>query len=229
MSKILYTLFIFSVLNACSSNKGEKKLLNDFEKSFKEEKGEGFIEHFDSISNVYSNFRYHVAFDAPDNWRTDVGVSEHTIFRAFQSDSSMTFSINVIEQKSSETENESNIWELYQRDKEQMDFQVRTTLENQLNSKLENYVSQKTHLRNNVSLMRKFNYKTRHMGYEYDLTNTIIQTLIGDFTYTFTLSIPKIYYDVNPEFYDNIFLNVYFLKDGELLDEVIKKSQTKNK
>jgi hypothetical protein len=220
----LYFVIIISLVVSCNYQKSESQKLSDFEKSFKEQKGEGFVEHLDSTANIYSNFRYHVAFDAPDNWETDLGVSEHTIFRTFQTDSSLTFSINVIEQKLSEKEKKIDIWELYEQYKEQFDYQIRTTLEKQLNTKLENLVSQKSYLRNNVSLKQKYNYKFRNLEYEYDVTNISYQTLIGDFTYTFTLSIPTILYEENTEFYDNLFRNIYFLKDGELVEDVIKKS-----
>jgi hypothetical protein len=88
---------------------------------------------------------------------------------------------------------------------------------------MENLVSQKSCLRNNISLKRKFNYKIRDLEFEYDITNISYQTLINDFTYTFTLSIPTILYEEKTEFYDNLFRNIYFLKDGELLEEIITK------
>lgn len=224
MRNIIISISILSLLFSCKVNNSNKENLSNFEKSFKEEKGEGFTEHLDSTTNIYSNFKYHVAFDAPDNWMTDLGVSEHTIFRTFQPDSSTTFSINVIEQKLSESEKKNDIWELYQQYKEQFDYQIRTTLEKQLNTKMENLVSHKSYLRNNVSLRRKYNYKIKDLDYEYDVTNISYQTLIGDFTYTFTLSIPTIFYEEKPEFYNNLFRSIYFLKDGELLEETIRKS-----
>ncbi len=224
MNRLYFIIFVCGYLVSCNSQNTESKKISDFEKSFKEQKGEGFVEHLDSTTNIYSNFKYHVAFDAPNNWKTDLGVSEHTIFRTFQPDSSTTFSINVIEQKLSEKEKKIDIWELYQQYKEQFDYQIRTTLEKQLNTKMENLVSQKSYLRNNVSLKRKYNYKFRDLEYEYDVTNISYQTLIGDFTYTFTLSIPTIFYEERTEFYDNLFRNIYFLKDGELLEEVIRES-----
>jgi len=222
MRNIIIAITILSLLLSCTVNNSNKVNSSYFEKSFKEEKGEGFIEHLDSTTNISSNFRYNIAFDAPDNWKIDAGVSEHTIFRTFQPDSSMTFSINVIEQKLNESE-KIDIWELYQKYKEQFDNQFRTTLETQLNSKMENLVSQKSCLRNNISLKRKFNYKIRDLEFEYDITNISYQTLINDFTYTFTLSIPTILYEEKTEFYDNLFRNIYFLKDGELLEEIITK------
>lgn len=222
-----YSFFVFiicSLLGSLISRNSEAQKSNNFEKSFKEHKGEAFVEHLDSTTNIYSNFKYHVAFDAPDNWKTDMGVSEHTIFRTFLRDSSITFSINVIEQKLSENEKNIDSWKLYQKYKEQLDAQIRIPFEKQLNTKMENFVSQKSYLQNNVCLKRKFNYKIRNLEDEYDFTNISYQTQIGNFTYTFTLSIPTIFYQEKTEFYDNLFRNIYFLKDSELFDEIIKKS-----
>jgi hypothetical protein len=67
-----------------------------------------------------------------------------------------------------------------------------------------------------------FNYKIRNLEFEYDVSNISNQTLVGDYTYTFTLSIPTIFYEENTGFYDNLFRNIYFLKDGELLDKIVK-------
>ena len=113
MRKITICLIFISFLISCQSNKTKKNKINDFEKSFKEEKGEGFTEYLDSTTNIYSNFKYHVAIDAPDNWKTDAGVSEHTIFRTYQPDSSLTFSINVIELKFGENEKKITICASY--------------------------------------------------------------------------------------------------------------------
>jgi len=38
---------------------------SDFEKSFKEQQGQKFNQHLDSATNVYANFKYHIAFDGP--------------------------------------------------------------------------------------------------------------------------------------------------------------------
>ncbi|MBW8331292.1 MAG: hypothetical protein K0M40_04655 [Prolixibacteraceae bacterium] len=196
------------------------------EKSFKEQQSQSLYEYLDSTTNIYSNFKYHVAFDAPDDWKTDAGVSKHTIFRAFQPDSSLTFSINVIEIQLNENERDRkiDIWDFYQKNKEQMDYPFTKSIEEQLNTKVNNFTCQKSYIKNNICLKRKFNYTVKDLDLEYDVLTISYQTFITEFTYTFSLNIPKILYDENPEYYESFFRNVYFLKDGERLDNVIKES-----
>lgn len=195
------------------------------EKSFKEQKSKSFNEYLDSTTNIYSNFKYQVAFDAPDNWKTDAGISEHTIFRTYQIDSSLTFSINVIELKFDENGRKStpDIWEYYQNHKDQMDLPLITSIEEQLKTKVNDFNCQHSYIKNNSCLKRKYNYKIRDLDNEYSLTIISYQTYRSDFTYTFTLNIPTIFYNEKPGYYDTFFRNVYFLKDGERLDEILKQ------
>ena len=225
MRKINFCLVIISFLISCHSNKTEKNKSNDFEKSYKEEKGEGFTEYLDSTTNIYSNFRYHVAFDGPNNWKTDAGVSEHTIFRTYQSDSTQTFSINVIELNFEENEKKStiDIWEFYKNHKEQMDYPFTTLIEEQLKTKVNDFSCEHSYIKNNSCLKRKFNYNIRDLDIEYNVTIISYQTYIDGFTYTFSLNIPTVFYNEKREYYDALFTNVYLLKDGERLDEILKQ------
>ncbi|WP_422359644.1 hypothetical protein [Reichenbachiella sp.] len=219
------SLFLISVSIAiiCSCQQKNKKLTADdlVEDSFKEQKDKGglpeFTEHFDSLTNLYSNFKYRVAFDAPDHWQSDMGVSEHNIFRAYQADSAISFSINVIELKTNDT-TEIDIWESYQKNKEQMDYPYNVLLPKQLNTELENYVVSKSYLRNRISLKRSFNYMVRELDFEYENTSIVYQTNSGNYIYTFGLDIPTMFYVVDPDFYNNLFLNISFSLDkNELL------------
>ena len=195
-----------------------------FEKSYKEQGGKKFDQYLDSTTNIYSNFKYHIAFDAPDNWKTDAGVSEHTIFRAYQPDSLLTFSINVIEQELNKNEksNKVDIWELYQKNREQMDYPFTTLLEEQLNTKIEGFNCEKSTILHNPSLKRSFHCKMKNIDMEYDMTYVFYQTFIKDFTYTVGINIPTIFYNMNPGYYDELFYKVYLLKDSQQLDELLK-------
>lgn len=72
---ILFTLKFFLI--SCNSKK-EKDPMNDlFEPSYKEQKKNiEFSEYFDSLSNIYSNYKYNIAIRSPKNWKRDEGVSE---------------------------------------------------------------------------------------------------------------------------------------------------------
>ena len=146
------------VLHSCDTEVSVEGNLHQYEKSFKEQSDSRFNEYLDSTTNIYSNFKYHVAFDAPDRWNTDAGLSEHTIFRAYQRDSNLVFSINVIElniQKSINKET-PDIWELYQRNKEQMDYPLVTLIEKQFQTKVTNHKVSKSYIRGNAAIKRLF-------------------------------------------------------------------------
>ena len=209
MRNIIIAITILSLLLSCTVNNSNKVNSSYFEKSFKEEKGEGFIEHLDSTTNISSNFRYNIAFDAPDNWKIDAGVSEHTIFRTFQPDSSMTFSINVIEQKLNESE-KIDIWELYQKYKEQFDNQFRTTLETQLNSKMENLVSVSSF---NPLTLRNFNKISHHKIETADI-------------YARTKGVPKILQTGNGRFISH---STYLKPRYDMIDSLYMKKYGKRK
>lgn len=227
MTKIKFAVIITIVLSACNLKNSNRNNLNGFEKSFKEQQVQEFNQYLDSATNIYSNFKYHVAFDGPDNWRYDAGVSEHTIYRTFQPDSSLTFSINVIEQKLNENEKKVDIWDLYQNNKEKMDYPFINSVEEQLNTKVKDYICQKSYIKNNSCLKRRFNYDIKDLNYEYNITIISYQTFINEYTYTFSLNIPTIFYNENSAYFDSFFKNVYFLKDGERLDKLLNSITTK--
>ena len=52
-----------------------------------------YVEHYDTLRNNYSNFYYGVSFDGNDNWLSNIGETEHSIFRTYQIDSALSFSI----------------------------------------------------------------------------------------------------------------------------------------
>ena len=186
-----------------------------FEKSYKAQKKMKALpehtEYFDLENNIYSNYKYKVAFKMPKHWSYDAGVSEHTIFRSVQRDSAIVFVINVIEMKVTENETETDIWELYKTQKEKMDYPYKVLVPKKLNSELEDFTTTKTYIKNMSTIKREFKYLTRELESEYYNTSIIYQTAIGKIFYTFSLSIPTIYYEKNPNFYDTLIKNISFL------------------
>lgn len=231
MKKITLLLFLISFYSL-SQERNEKSDSNDiFKKSLKQQKNEGTlsdnIEYFDSINNLYSNFKYRVAFDAPNHWKNDAGVSEHKIFRSYCADSAITFSINVneinitIEEKK---EMESmDIWEFYQNNKNKMDYPYRVILSKQINSEIKDYKVSKTFLKKQVAIRRSFNYLFRQLDFEYEYTSIIYQTTIDNLIFTFGLDVPTMFYNINAEYYENLFMNISFLANKEDLNTYINK------
>ena len=220
MKKLITSIIFIIAITSCQEKKKEGNISDGFEKSYKEQKDNKTLpentEHFDTLSNIYANFKYRVAFDAPNDWASDDGVSEHTIFRTYQADSAITFSINVIEIQDSQNSNtRPDIWELYQANKEQMDYPYKEIIPKQFKSEVKDFVAKKSYIKNQLSLKRSFSYMVRELDSEYSNTSIVYQTYLDKFTYTFNLDVPTIFYSENPEYYENLFLNVYFLLNKE--------------
>jgi hypothetical protein len=201
------------------------KKAGEFQKSFKEKSEYSFYKYLDSSTNIYSNFYYHVSFDAPNNWTTDAGVSEHTIFRAFHRDSSLTFSLNVIELNYGKNEEISNvnIWELYQNNQKKLDYPIIALIEKQYNTKVSNFEVIKSYIKGNIALKRTLNYNVRDLDIIYNMKNISYQVMTNRFTFTFTLSVPTMFYNNKPSYFDNMFRNIYFLKDTETLENFMEQ------
>jgi len=221
--------FLCLVMIFClySCNQKKEGNSNDFLDSFKKLKVDGKIidevEHMDSINKIYSNYKYHLSFDGPNNWEFDMGVSQHTIYRTYQPDSILTFTVNVIEYETDIDENSYDIWEVYQKNKGQMDKHLIDLIEYQSKSKIENFESSKVFIKNKGLLRRSFKYVVRDLNSEYYLTHIVLQTFSDNITFSFSLSVPTVYYDNNTDYYENIFRGIYFLKDTEKLNELMKK------
>ena len=225
---ILYFL-VMIISSSCNLKKSKDEDINSsFEKSFKEDDEKFFKEHLDSISNIYSNFKYNVAYDGPDNWKFDTGVGEHTIYRTFEIDSSITFAVNVVELKKNKfkKKNGATIWTVYQENKELMDKPFIKLLEEQLNTEIKDFAVKKAYLKNNVALRRSLNYMVRNLDYEYNNSSIMYQVLIDNMTYTFSLNVPTEFYKVKPYYYEELFNNVYFLKKGERLIQLIQNQKS---
>lgn len=231
MRKITIIFYFISTLAYCQQRKDKANSPVFFEKSLKEQKDKGtipeYIEHFDSIKNVYSNFKYRIAFDAPDHWKSDGGVSEHTIFRIYEADSAITFSINVIEIKLTKEEKKEadklNLWEFYQNNKEKMDYYYKVILPKKYKSEIKNFKVKKSYLKNQVAVKRSFNYMIHQIDYEYNNTSIFYQTYMDNLTYTIGLDVPTTFYDENPEYYENLFLNISFLLNKDDLNKYLNQ------
>jgi hypothetical protein len=210
--------------------KGKVNITDNFLKSLKEQKDEGtlpdYSEHFDSINNLYSNYKYRVAFDAPDDWASDEGVSEHTIFRTYQPDSAITFVINVFEIKlNKDLKDEPSIWEYYQGHKDEMDYPYKVLIPKKFNSKVENFIASKSYIKNQVSLKRSYSYMVRDLDFEYSNTSILYQTYIDEFNYTFGLDVPTMYYNENPDYYESLFANIYILHTKDDINNILNKNK----
>ena len=80
-------------------------------------------------------------------------------------------------------------------------------------------------LKNKTTLKRKFKYLVRELDLEYYNTSIVYQTLIDNLSYTFSLDVPTMFYDKNPNFYDSLILNVSFLYGKDNVNKYLNKKE----
>ncbi|AUS06894.1 hypothetical protein C1A40_16235 [Tamlana carrageenivorans] len=191
--KFNLTIISLLILFCSCKDKVNNKLNPEqlFEDSYKTQRENNSLEdnseHFDKTKNIYSNYKYNVAYDGLDYWVSDYGVSEHTILRTFDKDSAIGMTINVIE---TTFEPGKNIWEIYDLNPKGMEEQFSQMITGQLNTDIKNYSFKKTYIKNVKSLKRKFEHTVRDSEYEYDNVSIMQQAVRGNYYYTFNLFIP---------------------------------------
>jgi len=61
---------------------------------------------------------------------------------------------------------------------------------------------------------RSYKMLIRNFDFEYYITDISLQTIIdSNYLITFTLSVPTLFYENNPNYYENLFNGIYFLVD----------------
>lgn len=200
---IVSMIYFFIKEQSIKSNSFKK----DFSPSSKElnEKGK-YIEHLDSTTLLYSNFKYKFSMNFPDNWQLDRGVSEHTIIRGSQKDSAISFSVNVITINDSKL-NDLNIWDLWDKKELKMDENSRQMLSNSLNTELYNYITRKIYISNKEAIETKCSYIVRELEFEYEIQCFFYSIYQPPYTYTIGLQIPWDFYIENPSKYDYFITN----------------------
>jgi len=228
MKKYLYIflgIIILVIIKKNLDKRSEKfNPKKQFEKSYKVKKTEKKFEnteHLDTIRNIYSNYYFNVGFDAQNDWNIDEGMNDHTIFRTFQKDSAITFIINVFEIKTLKN-NKLNIWEIRRENGvKEYDKKIISIIEMQGKTKVTNFKVKKSYLKNHTCIKMNFETLIKDLDFEYINTNIIYQTIVENKNYNFGLSVPKIYFELKPEYYENIFRNIYFLHNEEKTKSIV--------
>lgn len=209
----IITVFLIVILISCNHKTQKDPEKDLFEPSYKELKNkEGFVEFYDSINGVYSNFKYNVAIKKPKNWKFDFGVDKYTIFKAIEIDSGYSYSLAVIETKYNV---EEIFWNEYNKNKKEIEKQLKYSLEKKVNTDVEQIYSKTTYLKNYKGLKHKYNYVLRDQDYSVDMTCIMVQIPKKEYTYTITLIIPKVFFDERENYYEDILNSVYWLSDKE--------------
>lgn len=172
---------------------------------------------YDSISKIYINYVYNIAFDAPDNWKIDFGVTKHSLLRGYDPDFGSTFSIVVVE-PSIEKSSTSDYWKFYTKQKDEFDNSFINNLRNQANVEPINYKSSMSYIKNFKSLKQVFEHRVISGDLDYINYVIIQQVYRGKYLYTFTLQLPKFIYEQNSDFFNKTFNNINFTPDSETIN-----------
>ncbi|WCO02656.1 hypothetical protein [Psychroserpens ponticola] len=221
--KIKYiTLAFLLILASCNESKKTTKEEKYLKESYKEQKSDESLskhsEHFDSLTNIYSNYKYLISIDAPDHWEIDFGTAKHSIFRGNDPELALTFSIVVVEPKT-ELKHSKNAWEFYLDNKTKQDAELKTIVKTQFNSEIQNYKANKSYIRNIISANHAYDFLVKSTDLEY--LNHVINHQIynNDYIYTLTAHMPKIVYDEQPEYFERLFNLITFLPHSEKINE----------
>ncbi|WP_321318038.1 hypothetical protein [Labilibaculum sp.] len=207
---VAFVIFLIAFTYLKQLNVETKAYISDFEASYKESNLEGnSVEHLDSLSLIYSNFKYGFSMDFPNNYSIDRGVSEHTIIRGVQIDSAISFLVNVIELKDMKLK-KITIWDLWDNKSMGLEKNYRKILSKMVNSDIWNFKPRKVYISNRESIEIKYNYIVREVDIEYEMQSLFYSIYKLPYTYSVGLHVPKIFYDENPEKY-NFLINNFVL------------------
>jgi len=201
ISASIIAFFILIIIKD-ARNKNPENSNSDFKPSYKESASPGdFSEHLDSTTLIYSNYRYGVAMDFPNNWEIDRGVSEHTIIRGGRKDSAISFAINVVELDDTSS-SEITIWDLW--DNEDLDLEniYLQMMIQAVNSEVHDYQFRKVYVSNREAMEIRFNYVNKDVDAEYNMQAIVYSIIIVPFTYTIGIHIPELFYYLNQEKYN---------------------------
>jgi hypothetical protein len=209
---LIAILIIYTLSRRKNINDGSKKISSNYDPSSKQQMAEGTIgineEFLDSIKNIYSNYTYSISVDLPDHWRSDGGVSKHTIFRSYNVDSAITFSINVIKQP---MENNFNLWDFF--DKHHLEYKtiIENEIKTQANVNLNALIFKKIYLKNYKTIRTYYENSDSQRDLTLEMSTIQYQVFRNNFIYTISLIMPKELYNKNPEYYEGNFDRVNFL------------------
>lgn len=218
---------IANLIISCNNDRYvERKDL--FNKSYKELKKTdptaAMLEYMDTVHNLYSNFKYGVSFDGPNQWDFNFGASERNIYSTFQIDSAIVFDIIVIDMNVSKTR-QINLWEGYNNDKEKTMEIMKHAIALNIDSDFVLSEPTKRYIKNKVAIRWEIDYVTRDLDSEYDRKMIIYQTFRKGNNYTFTLALPLFFYERNKSYYEELFNRIHWLKDrdevNQYLDEIL--------
>jgi hypothetical protein len=214
---VTIAILLFSFATSAQTKPNGKMFKKSYKEKVLNKQETEFNEFFDPKNNLYSNYRYGLSFDAPNHWKKDYGVSEHTIFRAFEQDSAISFFINVLEFKDELVEkDEKNIWEIYSEDKIKFDTIFTKTHSKSLKTKIYNFKVTKSYINNNVSLKITFSTITKELDYEYETYYLIHQLYRNNKMISFGLTLPILIFNLDKIYFEELFLKIRLFEEKKI-------------
>lgn len=205
----LVAILIF--INLPQKSDKDKSTESDFATSFKESNdNSSFNEYLDSVKLIYSNYRYGIAMDLPDNWTIDKGVAEHTLIRASQKDSGITFVINVIELK--DMTSDVTLWQIYDDKSFGFEEAYKDMLAKSVNVDIYNLSSRKVNVTNREAIEWKFNFMLKNVDIEYEVQGIYYSIYVLPYSFTVAISVPTMFYKNNPDRYNYLIHNLSFTR-----------------
>lgn len=181
------------------------------------------VDYFDSIRNFYANYKYKVAVSAPKNWKRE-GVPKGLVFRTVEKDSGYTFSVGVEESK---VELDNRFWVEYDKNKPFFHAKLKNKMEESLNTKMEIDFIRVSYIKNFKSIKQKYNFTLLNNDTKYEMTFILHQVPKGKYIYAFGLTVPRVFYDANPQRFEDIFDKVFILPDSSAVDYILTNPKTK--
>ena len=195
----------YSYFNQYRTNKSFDS--DDFKENKTYEKVK-YSEKIDTLNMIYSNEKYGIAIDFPDNWKLDKGVSEQSLVRGISKDSGITFNITVVEVEGAKLD--ANMWQIWDKKESGMKDIIKQSLPSMVNSKIENYTDRKVYVDNLEGIEVRFTYLLKYPDGQYDVQGIVYWVYKMPYTYTMGIQVPKMFYEKNPNWYNSLINNVAF-------------------
>ena len=199
--------------------------LKDYEDSYKRLIQRGVIdkskaEYYDSINNIYSNFYYGFSYKKPKNWQNDNGSGMVSVFRTYNYDSFINLSVNVLKNSGKDMDISSH--EYFDSIGEEELVKKTISHLKSLGQNIKSMTIKKTFYKNIPAT-----YSVSEQIIKEDDSEVVIKNISNQFfskqmQFTIGLSVPEIFYEIKPDYYDSLFYNFSLIQtfnNNEFIDE----------
>ena len=155
--------------------------------------------------NKYSNNYFNLTTDFPDNWEHDRGVSEYAIFRTFNADSAISLSLIAMPINCEKTFQNGTLNNFQGAPLETFNKayggDYRSYLKKQLSLTTTHNIDQleirEKKIRDINFLITFYTHNETYEGVKIRFISTSYQTILWGVVYTFSYSVPFVFYDTN--------------------------------